>query len=311
MGNEPLFSHILDAEDEGRRLEHILKTRFHFSQKLLRQLKDGERVWLDGQFVFLKTCGRAGQHLSADIAGREPALLTPENLPVSVLYEDDYYLALNKPAGQIVHPNAHYPTGSLGNAVTHYWATRGESRLFRPTSRLDRDTSGIVLVALSRYAHQQIDRLHRQGRMEKIYLGLVSGVPAQREGLWDMPLGFHPGGGTRRAVRPDGQPARTLFRLRAGGDGFALVEFRLLTGRTHQIRAHAAAAGHPLLGDDMYGGSRELIKRQALHASICSFPHPRAGRMVRLSAPLPEDMAALLSGLGNRGGAIIPAAENR
>jgi 23S rRNA pseudouridine1911/1915/1917 synthase len=201
---------------------------------------------------------------------------------------------VNKPAGQIVHPNAKYPAGSLGNAVTYYWEARGDSRVFRPTSRLDRDTSGIVLVALNRYAHQQIDWLNRQGRTEKIYLGFVGGIPARREGLWDLPLGFYPGGGTRRAVRPDGQCARTLYRLRAAYDGFALLEFRLLTGRTHQIRAHTAAAGHPLLGDEMYGGSRELIGRQALHASTYTFPHPRDGRMVRLTAPLPKDMAALL-----------------
>jgi 23S rRNA pseudouridine1911/1915/1917 synthase len=288
------FFHILDADDEGRRLEQILKSRFHFSQKLLRQLKEGERVWLDGVFAYLNTCGRAGQRLTADVASREPALLAPENTPVSVLYEDDYYLAVNKPAGQIVHPNAKYPSGTLGNAVTHYWRTKGEDRVFRPTSRLDRDTSGIVLVALSRYAQQQLEWLNRRGETEKLYLGFVSGIPASKEGLWDMPLGFHPGGGVRRTVRPDGQTARTLFRLRAEYDRFALLEFRLLTGRTHQIRAHAAAAGHPLLGDEMYGGSRNLINRQALHAFSYRFPHPRTGRLIHVTVPLPEDMAALV-----------------
>ncbi|MDR1321382.1 MAG: RluA family pseudouridine synthase [Gracilibacteraceae bacterium] len=289
-----LFSHVLEAGDEGRKLEHILRTRFHFSQKLLRQLKDGERVWLDGRFVYLNTCGLAGQRLTVDIANRETGLLTPEDLPVSVLYEDDCYLAVNKPAGQIVHPNAKYPAGSLGNAVAHYWRRKGEDRVFRPTSRLDRDTSGIVLIALNRYAQQQLGWRSKQGTTEKLYLGLVSGVPSPETGLWDQPLGFHPGGGTRRAVRADGQEARTGFRLRASYGNYSLVEFTLLTGRTHQIRAHAAAAGHPLLGDDMYGGSREFMPRQALHAFSYRFPHPLTGRPVHVTAPLPDDMAALV-----------------
>jgi 23S rRNA pseudouridine1911/1915/1917 synthase len=293
-GVSEVFSHILDAEDEGKTLGQILKSRFHFSQKILRQLKDGERVWLDGLFAYLNTYGQSGQRLTVDVASREPALLTPEDLPVSVLYEDDYYLAVNKPAGQIVHPNAKYPAGSLGNAVTHYWRLKGEDRAFRPTSRLDRDTSGIVLIALNRYAQQQLGWQGKCGKTEKLYLGLVSGVPAVAAGLWDQPLGFHPGGGVRRAVRPDGQEARTAFRLLAVYGGYSLLEFTLLTGRTHQIRAHAAAAGHPLLGDDMYGGSRELIGRQALHAFSYRFPHPGSGRIVRVAAPPPPDIAALI-----------------
>jgi 23S rRNA pseudouridine1911/1915/1917 synthase len=151
-----LITYILKSEDEGRKLEEILRQRFHLSRKVLQKLKIGENAWLDGKFVFLNTRGKTGQTLTVKISEQEFATINGEDLPIAILYEDDLYLAVNKPPGQVVHPNSLYQSGTLANAVVGYWARKNESRPFRPVSRIDRYTSGIVLIGKTRFAHQQL-----------------------------------------------------------------------------------------------------------------------------------------------------------
>lgn len=294
MNKSNLFSYILEEKDEGKKLEHILYHHFHFSRKVLQKLKIGENVWLDGNFVYLNTRGKTGQKLEVNLSNEELSTVQGEDLELDILYEDAYFLAVNKPPGQVIHPISVYKSGTLANAVVGYWERHGVYRPFRPISRIDRNTSGIVLIANNRFAHQQLAWLSRNNQVLKKYLGLVEGIPAPAEGKIEYSLGLEPGSKIKRQVQENGLPSVTLFRTLNTYNEFSLVEFTLVTGRTHQIRTHCQAIGHPLLGDDLYGGKTILIPRQALHCSTYSFIHPGTGEKVNIKADLPQDIKALI-----------------
>jgi len=289
-----LWEYILQPSDNGKKYQDILYRKFHFSRKLLQELKQGERVWIDSRFTYLTARGEAGQTLSIQLATKEEATIPGECLPLEILFEDDYLLAVNKPAGQVVHPNPRYPSGTMGNAVVYYWEQKEDARPFRPIHRLDRNTSGVVLVAKNRFAHQQLAWQLEHGQIQKKYLGFVSGQPLIDSGLFNGPIGLIPGSFIQRQVTPDGLPARTHYRVLRRYPEASLVEFILETGRTHQIRVHCQDSGHPLLGDDFYGGDLALLPRQALHSYLYSFTHPATGEPLTIRSPLPPDLQQLL-----------------
>lgn len=295
MKGQNLFTYTLTKEDEGRRLEHILLRRFHFSRTLLQKIKQGENVWLDGIFTYLNTMGKAGQTLVVDIQYDEESTVEGEDLPLVILYEDDLFLAVNKPPGQVVHPNGRYTSGTLANAVAGYWEKKGESRPIRPISRIDRNTSGIVIIAKNRYAHQQIAWLSSKNQVQKKYLGIVEGQFPLENGEFSSPIRIKEGSRIVRETHEDGLPSLTRFQVLRRYKDYTLIEFTLVTGRTHQIRVHCQGSGYPLLGDDLYGGNTTYITRQALHCYTYSFFHPLTNRELRIEASLPDDMIILLS----------------
>lgn len=294
MPKEKLFTYTLKPEDEGKKYLEILMRRLHFSRKVLQKLKIGENVWVDGRFVYLTTRGQTGETLVINLAEEESATIRGEDLPLDILYEDSLFLAVNKPPGQVVHPNAGYQSGTLANAVVGYWERNKEARPFRPIFRIDRNTSGLVLIAKNRYAHQQIARLSAENQVSKKYLGIVQGRFPWDIGKLSYPIRKNKESKILREVHPDGQPSLTLFRTLHRYDKYSLIEFTLVTGRTHQIRVHCQKAGYPLLGDDLYGGDTALIRRQSLHCSDYSFINPLDSQPVEIHAPLPQDMLTLL-----------------
>jgi len=306
MTTENFFMYTLKPEDDGRKLQDLLVRRFHFSRKVIQKLKIGEKAWLDGKFTYLTSRGRAGQTLVLDIREEESTTVQAESLPLDILYEDHFFLAVNKAPGMVVHPNSGYPSGTLANAVAYLWESRGESRPFRPIFRIDRNTSGIVLIAKSRFAHQQLCALSARGQVQKKYLGIVqgrfpgntgsrAGGEGETAGAFTLPIRRKPGSKIQRETHEEGLPAETRYRVVKHFKGYTLLEFMLVTGRTHQIRVHCQSSGHPLLGDDLYGGDTKLISRQALHCSTYTFSHPVGGSEIRITAPLPEDMRRLLN----------------
>lgn len=298
MNNQPsLWEYQLQAEDSGQKYLTILRHKFHFSLKVLQRLKQGERVWVNGQFTYLTTRGKEGELLSIQLFSDEEANIPGENLPLDVLYEDDYLLAVNKPVGQVVHPNHRYLTNTLGNAVIGYWERQGEHRQYRPIHRIDRNTSGVVVIAKNQFAHQQLAWQLERGQLHKRYYGFVQGVVRKTEGTIDTPIGFAPDSFIKRQAHTNGQPAKTHYRVLKCYPNATLLEFILETGRTHQIRAHCEGFGHPLLGDDLYGGDLTLIARQALHSAVYAFLHPATGLPVMIRAPFPEDLWALMKRL--------------
>ncbi len=250
-----------------------------------------------------------------------PQPLAPEALPVPILYQDAALLVLDKPAGLTVHPGAGQRTGTLANALLHLspGALSGLGGPERPgiVHRLDKDTSGVIVVARSDAAHRELARQFHDREVEKVYLALVDGVPREAEGTIDLPLDRHPRDRKRRAVVEGGRPALTRYRVREDLGRFALVECRPRTGRTHQLRVHLKAIGTPILADATYGprrgrdrgagvftrrdaglgGAGPLLERQALHAWRLSLRHPDSGAPVRFEAPLPTDMVDALEAL--------------
>lgn len=294
-----LWKYRLQAEDAGQKYLTILRHRFHFSWKLIQRLKQGEKVWVDGTFTYLTARGREGELLTVLLFPTEEPTVPGENLPLELLYEDEYILGVNKPAGQVVHPTNHYLTGTLANAVMGYWEGQGERHLFRPMHRIDKNTSGVMVVAKNQFAHQQLDWQLKRGHVQKRYFGFAKGLVPENQGLIDGPIGFVEGSFIQRQVRPDGQAARTHYKVlrRYPQAGVTLLEFHLETGRTHQIRVHCESFGHPLLGDDLYHGNTALIPRQALHSAAYAFLHPATRLPVVIRAPFPSDLRTLMKTL--------------
>lgn len=230
---------------------------------------------------------RAGDVVS--LAFRDDApLMPPSPLPVSVLYQDADLLIVDKPAFMPMYPCPGHDCDSLANAVSFLQASAGERYAFRPVYRLDRDTTGAVLLTKNAFAASRL-----AGAVRKTYLAVCEGTVAG-SGLIDRPIGLKPGHTVQRAIVPNGRRAVTRWRALSAGRGLSFITVRLKTGRTHQIRVHFSAAGHPLAGDDMYGGSLALIGRQALHCAELRFRHPVTGKAARFVAPLPADMRSLL-----------------
>ena len=203
MNKDNLFVYKLQPEDHGKKFEVILARKFHFSRKLLQKIKIGQNAWVDEEFVYLTTRGQTGQTLVVNLSVEEESTICGEDIPIDILYEDGFFLAVNKPSNQVMHPNSQYRSATLGNAVVGYWESKGESRPFRPISRIDRNTSGIVLIAKNRYAHQQLDWLSGKNLVEKIYLGIVKGSFPMDQGVLDSPIRIKPGSKIVREVHPE------------------------------------------------------------------------------------------------------------
>ncbi|MED2003315.1 RluA family pseudouridine synthase [Brevibacillus laterosporus] len=171
---------------------------------------------------------------------------------------------------------------------------RGERRKFRPVSRLDKDTTGLIIIAKNQWAHDRFSRMQKDRSLKRRYQALVHGCVTTQSGVVDAPIGRKEGSIVEREVRPDGQQAVTHYQVLQSSDDISHIQLQLETGRTHQIRVHMSYLGYPLLGDDLYGGRRELIARQALHAFELRFKHPRTGEEIYLTEPLPEDMQKIV-----------------
>ncbi len=225
----------------------------------------------------------------------DKAISTTQKMRLRYIFEDEILMAVNKPPGQVVHPTSIYREGTLANSVIGYWQRNDLSIPFRPISRIDKNTSGIVMIAKNRYAHQQLAWLSEHNLVEKKYLGLASGHLESLSGKISLPIRLAANSRIVREIHPDGQSALTLYKVLEQYAQYSLLEFTLITGRTHQIRVHCQAIGHSLLGDDLYGGSTELIARQALHSFSYSFVHPISGQSIKIEAPLPDDMTLLIN----------------
>jgi 23S rRNA pseudouridine1911/1915/1917 synthase len=272
------------------------------------------QVRLQGKTTRASARLRPGQAVSVFVPEPVPARPLPEDIPLDIVHEDRHLLVLSKPPGLAVHPGAGRPGGTLVNALLrHVRDLSGVGGVLRPgiVHRLDRGTSGLLVVAKDDATHRALAQQFAGRTVEKEYLALVLGVPARREGTIDAPVGRDPVHRKRMSARsPRGREARSSYAVREAFDGAALLRVRIHTGRTHQIRVHLASLGHPVAGDATYGGTRPppsrqaasraalaSLERPALHAARLAFTHPGTGQRVIFESPLPPDLQAVVDRL--------------
>lgn len=290
----------VDRTHAGRTVKQILKNRLGLSERLIKKLKYDRKITLNHAPVHINTHVAEGDVIEAVLhVEEESENVIPEEMELDILFEDESLIALNKPPHMAIHPSCSHPSGTLANGLMHYFLSRGEKSKIRPVSRLDRDTSGIVMFAKNPFVQQQLIQQMKQKLFDKEYIGIVSGHMDKAAGTIDLPIDRMPGSIMLRHVSPFGVPAVTHFEVLETLRHADLLKFKLETGRTHQIRVHCQAIGHPLAGDTFYFNEDSLslsshIGRQALHSRRNSFIHPLTGEKLELNAPVPSDITQLL-----------------
>lgn len=267
------------------------------SRSFVRKLFDQGRVHLNGETVKPGLRPKEGDVIEIEFPPQPVSLLTPQGLHLDIIYEDDEVLVVNKPAGMVVHPAAGHPDGTLLNAVLHHCpGLASNTDSLRPgiVHRLDKDTSGLMVVAKNYQAKDSLVEQFRTRKVKKEYLALVKGRLSPREGIIEAPLGRHPSQRQRVAVVRSGREARTRYRVRQYLGDFSLLEVAIETGRTHQIRAHMAAIGFPVVGDSVYGVRSPYLGRQFLHSFRLGFYLPSSGQYREFAVGLPADLEQAL-----------------
>ena len=260
------------------------------SVHLWRRIKHNGTVTVNGKPVIIAlTMLHAGDTLTCTLDETSP--IEPIEMTLDIRYEDDYLLIVNKPTPLLVHPVSHKkPEPTLANGVTYYYEKTHQNLIFHPMHRLDRNTSGLVLIAKA--PHMQSQLTGKDGALfHRRYIGIASGIVTPPDGIIDAPIARKPGSIIEQEVnRAEGKPAVTRYRTMATLGDETLLDIAPVTGRTHQIRVHLASIGHPLIGDDLYGEQSNKINRQALHAYRIDLIHPVTKERLTVTAPLPEDM---------------------
>jgi len=312
-GGDATIEIALDAGHAGWRLDRALAAQVPaLSRERLKVLTKAGALTRDGKAVRdPATKVKGDERFVLAVPAPEPAHNEPQEIPLPIIYEDEHLLVVDKPAGLVVHPAAGNRDGTLVNALLHHCggSLSGIGGVARPgiVHRIDKDTSGLLVVAKHDKAHEGLARQFADHSIDRRYLAIVSGVPRQLEGSVDAPLARSPQNRKKIAIVPRGKRAVTHWKRLELLDDAALVECRLETGRTHQVRVHMASIGHPLVGDPVYSRSGrthgKLLKelefyRQALHAAELGFTHPVTKRRLSFSSPMPPDMQELMARLG-------------
>ena len=289
------------ATGETLRLDQFLvEQELGLTRSRLHGLITGGQARLNGRTAKPAQRVRAGDRVSLTVPPRRRLDLLPQYLPLTVVYQDSDLVVIDKPAGLSVHPGPGHPDGTLVNALlAHCPDIQGIGDAIRPgiVHRLDKDTSGLMVVAKTEPAHHSLSAQIKARKVTKGYLALITGSLPDRQGRIDAPIGRDPRHRKRMAVVSGGRQACTTYRVLEQMAGYSLLELYLETGRTHQIRVHLAYLGHPLMGDRLYGKGSPMLARQFLHAHHLGFAHPMSGEPLDLRSSLPEDLAEVVQAL--------------
>ena len=282
----------ITAKTAGQPIRSYVQTEVGLSQRLLKKLKaiDGG-IQVNGVEKTVRYILQTDDILCLRLPeSRNQTSIIPEEVPFKIHYEDDDVMVIEKPAGIATIPSRDHPSGTVANGIIFYYDKISHPHTVHVVTRLDRDTSGLLLIAKHPHAHSLLSRQLQKGKIERKYLAIVHGRLAQENGTINAAIGRKADSLIERIVREDGQRAVTHYEVIEECGDFSLVHIQLETGRTHQIRVHFAYLGHPLVGDNLYGGNVEMLSRQALHASALSFQHPTKGEDMEFHVKLPTDL---------------------
>lgn len=276
-------------------VKEVLKAEFSMSDRLLLKLKKLDKIYLNGNVTSVNHPVLENNLIECYLDYEEDnSNIVPTEMPLNIIYEDEAYIVVNKPAGIPVHPSMDHYTDSLSNEIAFYFNQIGLKKKIRPVNRLDKDTSGIVIFAKNEYIQECLVRQMKSKEFIKKYIAVVNGNLDNLEGTINAPIARKEGNIIERCVSETGDIAITHYKVLKRKTDFDIVECILETGRTHQIRVHFAYLGHSLLSDTLYGTSSSLINRQALHAYKVEFTHPLSKKKVKYIATVPEDLNKLM-----------------
>lgn len=289
----------ITSEQAGMMIREFLREIGGFSRRILIAAKsDTGEILLNGEAVTVRKKLEEGDVLEVTLPPKQVSKwLYPEKLDLTIVYEDESVLVLNKEPGIPTLPSPKHPSKTIANGVLAHYKTIGNPNTIHVVTRLDKDTSGLLLIAKNRMSHSKLARSQKEFGIKRKYQAIVEGNVGKEKGEINAPIGRKPGSIIEREVREDGKPARSYYQVMKQVFGHTLVEVALETGRTHQIRVHFSSIGHPLLGDDLYGGKRDDLNRQALHCHELIFPHPLTGERLVFQIDLPNDMKQIIQQL--------------
>ena len=290
------LSYQIDKDEHYDNVLHVLKEQFLLSDRLITKLKKANKIYLNSLPTYTKKSVTVGDTVSVLIDFEEDnSNIVASNIPLNIIYEDDYLLVLNKPANIAIHPSILHFYNSLSNGVKFYFDKLGLKKKIRIVNRLDRNTSGIVILAKNEYIQECLIKQMKTNEFKKEYLAIAKGILESKSGTLNFPIARKEGSIIERTVSSDGDSAITHYDVVKEFNNLSLVHIVLETGRTHQIRVHFSHIGHPILGDTLYGSPSELINRQALHSYKLTFIHPVTKKVVSLEAPLPNDIKNIIN----------------
>ena len=286
---------LIDEHSNEKTIKQFLSEQ-KISKTALTDIKfNGGDILINGEHVTVLHRLQLGEVLTVIFPKEEISeQMKPETIPLEIVFEDEYLLVVNKPAGMNTIPSREHPTGSLANALLGYFSQEQLSQTIHIVTRLDRDTSGLVLIAKHRHIHHLFSLMQRKNEVKRMYEALCVGTLEVEKGTINAPIARKADSIIERCVADDGQIAITHYEVIKEYNGYSHIRLRLETGRTHQIRVHLSYLGHPLLGDTLYGGHKDCIHRQALHCSYLQFIHPITNEKIEINIPLEKDLFRLV-----------------
>lgn len=288
---------VIEKKDHGSMLRDYLYDELKFSQRLVKKVKSPlGNIRVNGEKKTVRYMFQEGDRLEIEFPPEKISdYIQPEKMALEIVFEDEYLMIVNKPTGIATVPSRLHRTGTLANAIAYYYEKRNIPFTIHIVTRLDKDTSGLVLIAKHQYSHSLLSDLQRENKIRRTYRAIVHGNLKRKKGTINSPIGRKPDSIIERMVKNDGKRAVTHYEVVQEMKRYSYVQIELETGRTHQIRVHFSSIGHPLVGDDLYGGETGTILRQALYCFEISFIHPFTKQYIQRNCNEPDDFARLLS----------------